>query len=64
MPHVGGRTWLAIEPIPVQLVAIVRRGTDAAEEAWPTQLHLCLLCGLLVHHLIGAEAAVDEDTTW
>lgn len=63
MPHVGGRTWLAIEPIPVQLVAIVRLCADAAVEAWPAQLHLSLLGGLLIDHLIGAKAAVDEDAT-
>lgn len=60
MPHICGRPWLPVQPIPVQLVAIVGRGADSPEQPGSPQLNLRLL-RLLVHHLVGPKAAVNED---
>jgi len=60
VPHISGRPWLPIQPIPVQFVAIIRSSAHSTEKSRSPQLHLCLL-GLLIHHLVGAKAAIDED---
>lgn len=60
VPHISGRPWLSIQPIAVQFVAIIRSSANSPEQSGSPQLNLRLL-GLLIHHLVGTEAAVDKD---